>query len=141
MKELGIIAGGGDLPLAVADSARDAGRSVFIVALRGSADERVARYPHDWVAFGEAKKLFQLLRENDCTDVLLCGRVARPRFSDVKTDMKAVLIAPKIIAAARKGDDALLRAIVDVFEREESAPSVSPKQHRACSRKKAYWAA
>ena len=92
---------------------------------------------------GEAKRLFQLLHDNDCTDVLLCGRVARPRFSDVKTDMKAMLIAPKIIAAARKGDDALLRAIVDVFEREgfraigvADARLVRRRSRRSCRR---YW--
>ena len=31
---------------------------------------------------------------------------------------KSVLLAPRVIAAARQGDDALLRSIVDLFERE-----------------------
>jgi UDP-2,3-diacylglucosamine hydrolase len=35
---LGIVAGGGDLPLAVAEAAAAVGRPVFVVGLTGSAD-------------------------------------------------------------------------------------------------------
>jgi DUF1009 family protein len=49
---------------------------------------------------------------------LLVGRVERPKFSEIKLDAKAILLAPRVMAAALKGDDALLRALVDLFERE-----------------------
>jgi DUF1009 family protein len=64
------------------------------------------------------KKTFKFLRDHDCKDVLLAGRLARPRFSDVKPDSKAFILLPRILSAARKGDDALLRVIVDIFEAE-----------------------
>jgi len=118
MTALGIIAGGGDLPVAIAESAIESGRPVFIVALRGSADESIARFPHAWAGIGEAGKTLTLLRTHDCSDILLAGRVARPRFSDLKVDTKGLLLLPKVIAAARKGDDALLRALVASFEAE-----------------------
>jgi len=123
MDTLGIIAGGGQLPLAVAQSARSRGRSVFIVGLRGSAKENIGEFPHDWTSLGETKRTFQLLRDHGCTDVVLCGRVSRPRFSDARPDIKGVLMLPRLISAARKGDDALLRAVVDIF-REEGFRSV-----------------
>jgi UDP-2,3-diacylglucosamine hydrolase len=115
---LGIIAGGGDLPAAIAESAIEAGRSVFIVGLRGSADENIAPFPHDWAGIGEVGRTLKLLREHDCADILLAGRVARPRFADVKVDAKGLMLLPKVIAAARRGDDALLRALVASFEAE-----------------------
>jgi DUF1009 family protein len=118
MTALGIIAGGGDLPVAVAESAVDAGRPVFVVALRGSADEGIARFPHEWAGIGEVGKTLKLLREHDCSDVTLVGRVARPRFSDIKVDTKGLMLLPKVIAAARKGDDALLRTLVSSFDAE-----------------------
>lgn len=118
MTALGIIAGGGELPLAVAESARSEGRAVFIVALKGSAGDEVARFPHDWVGLGEVGKTLKLLRDADCRDVLLVGRVARPRFADIKVDAKGLFLLPKVIAAARRGDDALLRAVVDSFDAE-----------------------
>jgi DUF1009 family protein len=118
MSALGIIAGGGDLPRAVAQSARDSGRDVFILALRGSADSSIEQFPHDSVSLGEAGRALRMLRERGCVDVLFAGRVARPRFADIRVDAKAVLLLPRVVAAARKGDDALLRALVDILVAE-----------------------
>ncbi|MBU6298550.1 MAG: UDP-2,3-diacylglucosamine diphosphatase LpxI [Alphaproteobacteria bacterium] len=115
---LGIVAGGGDLPLAIAESAREAGREVFVLALLGSADEWVASYPHEWASLGEVGKAVKALRGHHCGEVLLAGKLARPKFSEIKLDAKGVLAAPRVIAAARHGDDALLRSVVDIFERE-----------------------
>ena len=118
MTALGIIAGGGDLPIAVAESAQEAGRGVFVVALKGSADEAVARFPHEWAGIGEVGKTLKHLRSQGCEEILLVGRVARPRFADLKVDAKGLLLLPKVIAAARQGDDALLRTLVASFEAE-----------------------
>ena len=54
------------------------------------------------------------------------------KFSDLKLDAKGILALPRVAAAARQGDDALLRALADMFEREgfravsvaEAAPSL-----------------
>jgi DUF1009 family protein len=116
---LGIIAGGGDLPRAVAHSAREAGRGVFVVALRGCMTEDWAtEFPHDWVSLGEPGRAFKALKGAGAGDVLLAGRVDRPKFSDLKLDAKGVMVLPRVIAAARKGDDALLRFMVGMFEQE-----------------------
>jgi DUF1009 family protein len=42
--------------------------------------------------------------------------VDRPKFNEMKLDAKGVLLLPKAIAAAKKGDDALLRFIVGICE-------------------------
>jgi DUF1009 family protein len=115
---LGIIAGGGDLPRAIAEAASSAGRKVFVLGLRGSAEPWIERFPHAWVALGETGKAFNSLRGAECGDVILVGKVVRPKFSEIKLDAKSVLLAPRIMAAAFKGDDVLLRAVVDLFERE-----------------------
>ena len=117
-QSLGVIAGGGDLPRAIAESARAAGRDVFVLALRGSSDDWVSAFPHEWVALGETGKAFRALHGGDVGDVLLAGKVDRPKFSDIRLDAKSVLLAPRVMAAALKGDDALLRSVVDLFERE-----------------------
>src|ERR1700761_8768610 len=115
MSTLGIIAGGGDLPLAIA---AECTRPVFIVALAGSAGEGVDKFPHERAGIGETGKIFRLLHDHHCIDVILAGKVARPAWSDVKVDARGALAAPKIISAALKGDDALLRAIAGMFEKE-----------------------
>ncbi|HEX4078196.1 MAG TPA: UDP-2,3-diacylglucosamine diphosphatase LpxI [Rhizomicrobium sp.] len=118
MSALGIIAGGGALPLAVAQNASGSGRDVFVVGLRGAADPGIAEFPHEWISLGEAGRMLRALREHGCVDVLFAGRVARPRFSEVKVDAKALLLLPRVIAAARRGDDALLRALTAILDAE-----------------------
>ena len=119
---LGIIAGGGDLPFAIAESVRAGGRGVFVVALTGSADGWVETWPHEWASLGEVGKVIKALRTAKVTDLVLAGKLARPKFSEVKLDGKGVLVAPRIIAAARHGDDALLRCILELMEREGFHP-------------------
>jgi DUF1009 family protein len=43
--------------------------------------------------------------------------VARPDFTSLVPDLKGLMLLPKAIAAARKGDDALLRLLVGEFEK------------------------
>jgi len=132
MSRLGIIAGSGDLPRAVAQSARESGRDVFIVSLTGSKDDWTADYLHEDVSLGEMGKALRALSANDCKDVIFAGRVGRPRFSELRLDTKGAFVVPRLAAAALKGDDALLRAVVEIFEKDghrvlsiaEAAPSL-----------------
>ncbi len=118
MSPLGLIAGGGDLPKAIAESARESGRAVFVVALLGSAEAWIEGFAFEWVSLGEVGKMVKALKGAGVAEVVLAGKLARPKFSDLKLDMKGAMVAPRIIAAARKGDDALLRAVVETLERE-----------------------
>jgi len=115
---IGIVAGGGDLPRAIAENARESGRQVFVLALRGTSEDWVSNFPHEWVSLGETGKAFKALRAGDVGDVLLAGKVERPKFSEIKLDAKSIMLAPRVMAAALKGDDVLLRSLVDLFERE-----------------------
>ena len=117
MATLGIIAGGGELPLAIAESARDAGRDVFILALSG-ADEGLSRFPLENTGIGELGKSLSLLKKHACEEVTFAGRVSRPDWSDLKLDARGALALPKVAAAALKGDDALMRAMLAIFEKE-----------------------
>ena len=103
MTPLGIIAGGGELPRAVAQTARDSGRTVFVVALIGSVtDDWVKQYPHEFLSPGEPGRVLKALSGHGVKDVLLCGKVERPKFSDMKLDAKGMLLLPRAVAAARQ---------------------------------------
>ncbi len=115
---LGLIAGGGELPRAVAESARADGRDVFVVALRGLCGDWAKGFSHQEVSLGEPGRALKALGAAKAHDVLLVGRVDRPKFSELKLDAKGVMVLPRVIAAARQGDDALLRMLVGLFEAE-----------------------
>src|SRR6185312_1565305 len=71
---LGLIAGGGELPRAVAFAARDAGRPVFVVPITGSASEDwVREFPHEFLSPGEPGRIIKALQGAGAGEVLLAG--------------------------------------------------------------------
>src|SRR6185503_16505967 len=116
---LGIIAGSGRLPLAVAEAAQHDGRTVFVLALEGMAvAEDVSPFPHGWASLGEIGKAIRLLKDAGCSELTMAGKVPRPEFTKLKLDARGALALPRVIAAAMKGDDALHRTMMLIFERE-----------------------
>ncbi len=116
--KLGLIAGGGALPLAIAARCEAEGRSVFVVRLSGFADAHLVRYPGVEAGMAEIGKVLSALKKAGCAAVCFAGTVNRPDFKSLKPDLKGATVLPGIIAAATKGDDALLRKILSVFEAE-----------------------
>ncbi|HEY2068760.1 MAG TPA: UDP-2,3-diacylglucosamine diphosphatase LpxI [Rhizomicrobium sp.] len=117
MSRLGIIAGGGDLPVAIAECARKAGRDAFVLALNGSEPD-FAGFPREEIGLGELGKSFALLHKNGCDTVTLAGRINRPDWKSIKMDVRGALALPKVVAAALKGDDALMRTMLAIFEKD-----------------------
>lgn len=113
---LAIVAGGGDLPRRVAEQARRTGRNPFVVGLKGFAEATLLEeYNGPELSVGELGRLIQLMKKEGCEEMVFAGWLKRPDFSTLKLDLKGVQSLPKILAAAKKGDDALLRAVMDVF--------------------------
>ncbi|MBU8547033.1 MULTISPECIES: LpxI family protein [Roseomonadaceae] len=121
---LGLIAGGGVMPLRVADAASRAGRPVFAALIEGFADPRdFTAWPHEVVRLGAVGALFAALRRNRVRQLVLAGRVKRPSFLSLRLDGEGVRLAAKVgRKAIFGGDDALLRAVVDVLREEGFDP-------------------
>lgn len=118
MRKLGLIAGGGALPIELAAHCEAAGRAFAVMRLRGFADPALARHPGAEVGIGEFGKAFKALRAEGCEVVCFAGDVKRPDFAALMPDARGLLIVPSLIKAARQGDDALLRRVLDEFEKE-----------------------
>src|SRR6266852_320703 len=116
---LAIICGAGSLPFAVADAAQQRGRGVVLFALRGSADaERVAGYPHHWVAVSQVGTVCRLARRAGCRDLVFIGSVVRPAFRDLWPDAHTLPLLLRFIRLFRGGDSRLLSGIASVFEEQ-----------------------
>ncbi len=118
MDKLGLIAGGGRLPVEVAEFCERAGRPLFVVRLKGFAGEDLARFEGVDAGMAEIGKILGALKGAGCHSVCLAGNVTRPDFASLKPDLKGLSVIPGAIAAARQGDDALLRYLLGMFERE-----------------------
>jgi UDP-2,3-diacylglucosamine hydrolase len=113
---IGIICGGGSIPLAVAEAASKRGRHVVLFALRGWADSAVERYPHHWIALGQLGRLFRLARAAGCRDLVFIGSLLRPKVSQIRLDWTTLRALPRGLAAFRGGDDHLLSGVARIFE-------------------------
>ncbi len=115
---LGIIAGGGELPRAIAKSARSEGRAVFVLALQDIVGDWVNDFPHAIVSMGQIGRTIDLLRRHGCNDVVLAGYVSRPKLLTLRYDLKGLSWLLPVMWAMRRGDTTLLDTMVSLFERE-----------------------
>jgi DUF1009 family protein len=126
---LGIIAGGGELPCAIAESAEAAGRKVFVLAMHNAGDW-VSRFRHEFLSMGQIGKTIALLHRYECSDIVLAGYVSRPNFLALRYDAKGLSWLFPVLWAMRKGDNTLLDVMVGLFEREgfrvKGAAEVAP---------------
>ena len=113
---LGIIAGGGLMPLRVAAAARAAGRCVFLLGLEGFAEPaQISAYPHAMARVGAVGRILELLRAHGVRDLVLVGTIRRPGLFDLRPDAEGAKLLARIGRAAFAGDDGLLRAVIRVF--------------------------
>jgi DUF1009 family protein len=116
--KLGIIAGGGGLPLQVIQACLQNRRNFFVIALKDQTDPAVvAAIPHEWVSLGKSGKALKKLKEQNVSDLVMVGSVSRPTFSSIGLDLWTTKFLVKAGAAAL-GDDGLLGALVREIEKE-----------------------
>jgi DUF1009 family protein len=116
---VGLVAGGGALPFAVADSLIANGIVRVFFALKGVCDPvQVARFRHHWIAIGQLGRLTRLARDESVRDLTFIGTLVRPSLSEIRLDWGTLRVLPRVLAAFRGGDDHLLSGIGGVLERE-----------------------
>jgi UDP-2,3-diacylglucosamine hydrolase len=116
---VGLIAGGGVMPFAVADSLIARGINPVLFALRGSCDPvRVERFRHHWISVGQVGRARKLFRSEHCRDLVFIGTLVRPALSEIRLDWATLFVIPRVLAAFRGGDDHLLSGVGRIFERE-----------------------
>lgn len=121
---LGLIAGGGLMPVRVADAAAKAGRPVFCLLVEGYANPAdYARFPHEVVPLGAIGRMFAALRARAVRDLVLAGRVTRPSLLSFRFDAEGARQLAKLgMRAILGGDDGLLSAVLNQLRAEGFRP-------------------
>ncbi|MCG8589334.1 MAG: UDP-2,3-diacylglucosamine diphosphatase LpxI [Proteobacteria bacterium] len=118
---LGLIAGDGAFPAAIAASARSTGRRVAAVAFRGithPALESQVDACH-WLALGQVDALIEAFRAAGVTEVVMAGKVAKTHLFGSRAPLEPDARATRLLAAlSDRNDDTILRALTDELERE-----------------------
>ncbi len=126
-RKLGILAGGGPLPVRLIQSCRASGRQFLVAAFEGQTDpETVDDVPHVWVRLGAAGSLIDRLREAGVEDLVFAGRIRRPSLTALRPDARAVALLAR--AGGRTlGDDGTLSAIIQELEEREGFRVIGPE--------------
>jgi len=116
---VGLIAAGGAMPFAVADSLIARGLQPVLFAIKGACDATmVERFRHHWISVGQLGRATKLFREEGCRDLIFIGSLVRPALSEIRFDLGTLRAIPQIWASFRGGDDHLLSGIGRIFERQ-----------------------
>ena len=109
---VGIIAGQGNLPLALATSLRASGQLPFLLLVEGEADPADYQdFPFDVFKITKIGRFLKALKREGCTKITLAGPVRRPDMKNIVPDFEGVKLLARITASIGKGDDQLLTTI------------------------------
>jgi hypothetical protein len=118
LRKLGLIAGGGELPLTLADHCQRTGRPYFVIRLKGFAEPPLESHPGEEAGVAEIGRIVRAAKAAGCETLCFAGIVRRPDFAALKPDVRGLTWLPGAVLAAGKGDDALLRFLMSGFEKE-----------------------
>jgi len=71
------------------------------------------------VSIGKFGKIINLIKEKKSKKVLFAGKIAKPKFSTLRLDLKGFYYMPAIIRAAKLGDAAIIKAIIKILDNEK----------------------
>jgi DUF1009 family protein len=112
MKRLGLIAGNGELPLAVADEARSKGYEVIAVGLEPLAEKTLSDVVKEvrWINVGKLGEIIEFLRKSGIKEAVMAGKVPKTLLykSKVIPDLRAVKL---LLTLKDKSDDSILLGI------------------------------
>ena len=119
LSPVGLIAGGGVMPFAVADSLTARGIDSVVFALKGACDPKAAeRFRHHWISVGQLGRAEKLFRAENCRNLVFIGTLVRPALSEIRLDWGTLRVIGRVWAAFRGGDDHLLSGIGRILEQD-----------------------
>jgi hypothetical protein len=131
VKNIGIIAGTGDIPMIIARDARERGFRGISIALENLASHNLSRVSDEikWINVGKLGELIDTLKKFDVKEAIMAGKVSKTLLykSKLTPDMRAVKL---LFSLKDKSDDSILNAITKELEKEGihviDTPTFSP---------------
>ena len=110
-EKIGLIAGGGQFPLLIAEAAKKQGMRVIAVAHQGETETSLSEKVDDiiWVKLGQLGRLIQGFKRRGVTKTLMAGTITKKRmFENVRPDFRSIQIMTRL---AVFHDDDILSAV------------------------------
>ena len=117
--KLGLIAGMGGLPLALASEARKMGHYIVAIALQPPADESLKPLVDEFhkISVGRFGGLLSLLKKQSITNVVMAGKIPKTLLYENKARIIPDLKAVKLLFSLKNhSDDTIMSAVVRELE-------------------------
>ncbi|MCL5021959.1 MAG: UDP-2,3-diacylglucosamine diphosphatase LpxI [Nitrospirae bacterium] len=119
MKRIGLIAGRGELPKAIAEEAKARGYHVFAVGLEQLADRALASCVDEimWVNVGKLGTIIDSLRNAGAAQAVMAGKVPKSLLykGNITPDLRAVKL---LFTLKDRSDDSILLGITKELQRD-----------------------
>jgi DUF1009 family protein len=119
MKKLGLIAGSGELPFAVASEARAKGYAVIAIGLAPVADKALASVVDEfkWINVGRLGSIISALKKEGVKEAVMAGKVPKSLLykGTITPDLRAVKV---LFSLKDRSDDSILLAITGELEKD-----------------------
>jgi DUF1009 family protein len=70
------------------------------------------------INIGKFGNIINLIKEKKSNKVLFAGKIAKPKFSSLKLDLKGIYYMPSVIKASKLGDAAIIKSIIKILDNE-----------------------
>lgn len=119
MKKMGLIAGMGGLPIAVAADARSKGYNVIAVGLEPLAVRTLGAYVDEirWINVGKLGEILEYLKKSGVEEVVMAGKVPKEMLykGKISPDLRAI----KLLFNLRdRSDDSIMLAIAKELKKD-----------------------
>ena len=116
MSKIGIISGGGKLPILIGNSLVKKNYDVVFFIIEDSVERKdYLNLKTVEIKLNSIKKIFKKLEENYINKIILAGNIKRPSIKDINFDFETINFAKKLFLS-KKGDNELLISIAKLFQ-------------------------
>ena len=118
IKRIGVIAGGGSLPLRLLEVCDDKNIESFVIGFDGQTDPLTVKdRNHMWTRIGAAGQIIKTLKAHEIKDLVLIGSIRRPTLMELRPDIKTAEFFARVSIKAL-GDNSLLTALRHELEED-----------------------
>ena len=115
MNNIGIISGGGNLPIAIGKSLiKKNFKVIFFVIEEFYKKDTYGNFEVKVINLNSVKKILKLLKSNDVESIVMAGNINRPSLKDLSFDLQTFKLAKNLLIN-KTGDNDLLVSIKKFF--------------------------
>ena len=114
---IGLFLGDTDFSEAVLKKIKKLNKKYFIIDFSKNNKFKKDKNSHR-ISIGKFGKIISLIKEKKSKKVLFAGKIAKPKFSTLRLDLKGIYYMPGLIRAAKLGDVAIIKAIIKILDNE-----------------------